>query len=67
MIEIYSIAKLGNEEPIVFELRYNDLEKGREKGYFLTKRYGTREQITVHLLGCGAHQDYIDEWFERVT
>jgi hypothetical protein len=67
MIEIMGLRKVGKEQPQQFELVYQDLEKGTDKGYLMTTKYDTEPALRTVLRGCGIAEADIDTLFQRAT
>ena len=65
MIQIHGVIKIGTEQPQQFQLTYKDLEKENQKGYLLTTKYGTEEQLRDVLASCDVPEGEIDGYFAR--
>jgi hypothetical protein len=65
MFEIVSLRKADKDEPPHFELVYRNLEKkDREKGYFMTTKYGPEAGLRALLKSGGVPDATIDKFFK---
>jgi hypothetical protein len=66
-VKVLGLRKVPNTDPQQYELFLRDPEKSVNKGYFMTNRYGTEDQVRQILEAGGMSEAEMDVLFAGVS